>query len=302
MADCDILIVGAGAAGMTMAYTMWEKRPMLKVILVERSNYLGGVLLQCIHRGFGLGYFHEELSGPEYACRLEKRLADTGVEIMLNTEVVQISDKEAWLAGAAGWQKLRFRRLILATGCRERSIGSMGVWGTRPSGIFGAGQLQKMINLGNYEPKENAVILGGGDIGLILARRLILCGKTVKRILEVQPESPAMARNRSQCLEVYQMPLQVNATVTEVHGKDCLCGVTVHDFQTDKDEYIDCDMLVVAAGLLPERALLEEMRRKEKPQWLYLYGNCEYIHSIADSISLEAEQKSLKILGNMEIL
>lgn len=299
MTGCDVLIIGAGAAGLTMANTIWEKAPYLKVILVERNDYLGGILRQCLHYGFGMGYFHEEMSGPEYADRLARRLADTNVEIMLNTEVVQINDTHVWLAGAGGWHKLQFRKLILTTGCRERSIGSMGIWGTRPKGVYGAGQLQKMINLGNHTPKDNAVILGGGDMGLILARRLILCGKTVKCIVEIQPQSPAMPRNRRQILERYEIPLRVNTTVTELHGNDWICGVSIHNFQTGEDEYIKCDMLVVAAGLIPERSLLDELNKKEKPQWLYLYGNCEHIHSIADSISLEADCRSTEILKDI---
>lgn len=301
MTVCDVLIVGAGAAGMTAACAIWEKNPALKVILADRADSPGGILLQCIHRGFGTGYFREELTGPEYAKRLAKRLRDTKVSLRMNTEVVQISaDRSACVTGPDGWEEIRFQCLVLATGCRERAPGSLGIWGTRPAGVFCAGQLQKMINLGNYDPGEEAVILGSGDIGLILARGLLLCGKAVKRIVEIQPQSPAMVRNRIQCLEKYHIPLQVNATVTELHGTGRLRGVTVHDYKTGTDEYITCDMLVIAAGLIPDRALLNHVEWDEKPQWLYFCGNCEYIHPIVDSISLQAEQKSLEILQCIE--
>lgn len=161
-----------------------------------------------------------------------------------------------------------------------------------------------MMNLGHYDPGETAVVYGSGDIGLIVARELILHGKNVKRIVEIQPQSPAMERNRRQCLEKYQIPLQVNTKVAELHGTDRLEGVTVQNIQSGVREYIPCDMLVVAAGLIPDRTLLQsdefESGRQQSLSWLYLCGNCERIHPIADSVSMQAEQKVLEILRDYE--
>ncbi len=306
MRECDVLIIGGGAAGMTAAYAIWKRNPRIHVVLAERSDCLGGVLRQCVHQGFGRGYFGEDLTGVEFADRLEAMLKKTHTDIWLNTEAVRIGelqeisqtealpDKSIWLARRGGPECVHFRFLILAAGCRERAVGSLGICGTRPAGVFMAGQLQRMMNLGHYDPGREAVIFGSGDIGLIMARQLVLAGKTVKCVVEIQPQSPAMERNRRQCLEAFRIPFKAQTRVIRLYGENRLQGVMVENIVSGEEEYIECDMLVIAAGLIPDRTVLgmdgKRERQEKFPPWLYLCGNCAYIHPIVDRICIEAEQ------------
>ncbi len=295
MNDYDVLIVGGGTAGMTAAWALWNSKRTLKILLAEREAQLGGVLRRCIHRGFGLGYFKEDMTGTEYAGCLENRLSHTEIEIRRGTEVCSLTDdRTAWLAGVNGWEQVSFRKMILAAGCMERSVGSLAIAGVRPSGVYGSGEIQEMINLHHYRPGKCAVVLGCGDIGLIVARRLTLSGVKVRLIVERQKNSPAMERNIQECLIKYKLPLRLQSTVVCLHGMPRLTGVTVKNLLTGELERVACDTLAVAAGLIPDRTLTETLLG-DKPDWLYYCGNCDYVHAVADSISFQAEKTALKI-------
>ncbi len=280
--SCDILIIGAGVAGITAACALWEKRPDWKIVLADREAETGGILRQCIHTGFG----PDDLTGVLFGKQLEEKLRKTEVTLMMDCEITRLSYMEdsfyVSMVTPIAEQSLISRYVILAAGCYERPVGSLMISGTRPQGIFGAGELQRMINLEGYQPEKRAVVIGGGDIGLIIARRLIIKGCQIQRIIELQEESPALKRNKISCLEQYQLPLQVHSKVTEIFGEEHICGVMVEDLKTEQKEYVKCDLLVVAAGLIPDRTLLEDVTDTDKK--IYRIGNCEKIYPSVEGI------------------
>jgi len=283
----DLLIIGAGAAGMAAAVSARENG-VDSVLLVDRNDALGGILPQCIHNGFGLGRFHTDLTGPEYAGRYIELLHSSGAEVRLNTFVLSLGqDKSAVLSGPGGVERIHFRGCIMATGCRERPIGALPVAGTRPAGIFTAGAAQKMVNLGGYGIGQNIVILGSGDIGMIMARRFTLRGCRVIAMVEQARQLGGLVRNQRNCIEKYQIPVITSATVTEIHGLGRISAVTVKHLDTGSEELIPCDTLVTAVGLIPERELAAGLGRQ--PPWLRLCGNCESIHEIVDAVSAQAQ-------------
>ena len=286
----DILIVGGGAAGMAAALA--ATKTGRRVLLVERSPILGGVLPQCIHHGFGNGWFGEDITGPEYARRFVEQLKLSPVEVMTDTMVVELrADKTALLSGTAGRLRVWFDHCILATGCRERPLGALPVGGTRPAGIFTAGQAQKLVNLGGYEVGGKIVILGSGDIGQIMARRFSLLGKTVVAMVEIQDKLGGMARNRRECIQAFNIPVILSATVDEILGTGRISGVMVRHLTDGRREHIECDTLVTALGLIPERELVRHLETKGKyPPWLSLCGNCEHVHEIVDSVTAQAQK------------
>ena len=284
MKTCKLLIIGAGAAGISAAVSAWNTG-CRDIVLVDRGKAPGGILLQCIHMGFGLAACGDELTGPAYAEYLLQRLRQTGVRIMLQTEVLSISaGRRALISRYGSVEQISFDRLLLATGCRERQIGSLPIAGTRPAGIFTAGQAQEMINLRHQNLGNEILILGSGDLGLIMARRFTLEGKHVVAVLEQNAHYGGMARNYHRCIEAYQIPLRTCATISEIHGQGRICGVTVKNLENGIREYIACDTLVTALGLIPERALT---RGIEDQEWLYLAGNCRQVHDIADSAAAD---------------
>ena len=286
MRNCELLIVGAGAAGMTAAASAWEAG-CKSIVLIDRAATLGGVLPQCVHRGFGLATYGEELTGPEYLGRMAERLENTGVEVLLNRSVLSVSQsRTAVLSGREGLLEISFCRLILATGCRENPIGALPITGTRPAGIFTAGQAQEMINLRHQDLGENVLILGSGDLGMIMARRFTLEGKHVIAVVEKEKEYSGMARNYRRCMEQYHIPLICRATVTEVFGEGRIQGVIVRHLDSGKNEYIPCDTLVTAVGLVPEQELVKNLGA---PDWLRFCGNSSRVHDIVDSAVAEAE-------------
>ncbi|MBQ3702830.1 MAG: FAD-dependent oxidoreductase [Oscillospiraceae bacterium] len=257
MEHVKLLIVGAGAAGLSAAVSAWEAG-CRDILVADRAPAPGGVLPQCIHRGFGLAAFGEELSGPEYAERLLARLAGIGVRMSLGTEVLTVShDKTAVLSRRGCVSRVRFERLILASGCREKSIGALPVSGTRPAGIFTAGQAQEMINLRHQDLGGEVLILGSGDLGMIMARRFVLEGKHVIAVLEQAAHYGGMARNYHRCMEAYQIPLRCRMTVREIQGQGRISGVTAEHLDNGEQEFIACDTLVTALGLIPERTLVQ---------------------------------------------
>ncbi len=275
MEHYDILIVGGGAAGITAA----KAARGAKVLLVDRSEALGGILLQCTHTGFG-----KNKSGIEYADDLIKDFPDE-IALALNTTVLSVSaDRTAWLSGGEfGQRQVRFSQLILATGCREIPMGALPIAGTRPRGIYTAGQMQELMNLRGYIPEGPAVILGSGDLGLIMANQLAQTGIPVTMV-ERRAVCGGMARNQ-RCLEDYPIRLICNATITQVHGTGSLEGCTTSD-----GEFLPCRTLLIAVGLRPERELVAGLGN---PGWLHSCGNCSRVHPMVESVIQEGKQAGL---------
>lgn len=285
MRTFKLLVVGAGAAGISAALAAWDAG-CRDVLLLDRAESMGGILPQCLHEGFGLTTFGQELTGPEYTARLAEKLAGTGVVFLPGTEVLSVSEERiAVLSRRGAVERLRFERLILASGCRERSIGSLPVAGTRPAGIFTAGQAQERINLRHQDLGDEILILGSGDLGMIMARRFTLGGKHVIAVLEQAVQYGGMARNHRRCIEAFSIPLRCRMTVREIHGEGRIRGVTAEHLDSGEREFIACDTLVTALGLIPERELV---RGLEDRDWLSLVGNCHHVHDIVDSAAAEA--------------
>lgn len=264
------------------------------VLLVERSNMLGGILNQCIHSGFGLSYFGEELTGQEYAERFRRKMDASGIDVLTDTAVISLHpDGTVHLSGEkCGLLEIKAQAVILATGCRERPIGALPVTGSRPSGIFAAGAAQKMVNLGGYDIGDCYVILGSGDIGMIMARQLKQLGKDVIAVIEKEEKCGGLLRNRINCLDDYHIPLRTRCTVSRIHGKGRITGVTVHDLSSEQEEFIACDTLITSVGLIPERELSEEAAdgSGSLPEWLFLCGNACYVHDTVDDVAVESER------------
>lgn len=281
MEHYDILIIGGGAAGIAAA----KACAGAKVLLADRKGQLGGVLLQCTHHGFG-----RNKSGIRYAADLRQEFPPD-VTLALNTTVLSISkDKTAMLSGKeCGLREIRFSQLILATGCREIPIGSLPIAGTRPKGIYTAGQMQEMMNLHGYIPEGPVVILGSGDLGLIMAKQLAEVGLTVTMV-EKSPYCGGMLRNQ-RCLEEYPIRLLCCDTVRQVHGEKSLCGCT-----TQNGEYIPCRMLLIAVGLRPERELVTHLGA---PEWLHICGNCNQVHPMVEAVTNEGKQAGKAAIENL---
>ena len=286
MKTCTLLVVGAGAAGISAAVSAWEAG-CRDILLVDRGTKPGGVLLQCSHEGFGLASFGRELTGPVYASVLAEKLEKTGVRTLFHTEVISISkNRTALISGFGMLEQIRFQRLILAAGCREKTIGSLPIAGTRPAGIFTAGQAQEMMNLLRQDLGDHVLILGCGDLGMILAREFVLRGKHVIAVLEQNTRCGGLARNYHRCIEKNNVPVFYCTTITEVHGKRRISGVTVRHLDSRKQEFISCDTLITAIGLVPEQKLTQELHDAD---WIACVGNCSRIYDLVDSAVAAAE-------------
>ena len=252
----DVVVVGAGPAGLAAAEAA-KLAGAEKVVLIERDTREGGILQQCIHPGFGLQMFGEELTGPEYAERYFTRATAAGVELLTGTTALELRDKELVCAGAEGILHIRFGALVLAMGCRERTRANLVIPGSRPSGIYTAGTAQKLINLYGDKVGKEVVILGSGDIGMIMARRLTLEGAHVKAVVELMPFLAGLTRNKVQCLDDFGIPLLLSHTVIDIEGVDRLTSVTIAPVDEkrrpilDKQEKIACDTLLLSVGLIP---------------------------------------------------
>ena len=306
----DLVIIGGGPAGMAAAVAAHEAG-VSDILILERDDALGGILRQCIHNGFGLHRFGEELTGPEYAYRYEKEVKRLGIPYMLNTMVIEISrDRRVTAMNTElGIFTVEAGAVILAMGCRERPKGALNIAGTRPSGIYTAGTAQKFVNMKGYMPGKKVVILGSGDIGLIMARRMTLEGAKVEAVCELMPYSGGLARNIEQCLNDFDIPLKLSHTVIDIHGKERVEGVTIAKVDENRrpipgtEEHIPCDTLLLSCGLIPENeltknagigldrvtggAVVDGERETEVPG-IFACGNVLHVHDLVDYVSEEA--------------
>ena len=310
MKSYDIVIVGGGPAGLAAAASAKENG-IDSILILERDKELGGILNQCIHNGFGLHTFKEELTGPEYAGRFIQKVKDLGIEYMLNTMVMDISEDKVVTAmnRSEGMFEIQAKAIILAMGCRERPRGALNIPGYRPAGIFSAGTAQRLVNMEGYLPGREVVILGSGDIGLIMARRMTLEGAKVKVVAELMPYSGGLKRNIVQCLDDFGIPLKLSHTVVDIDGKDRVKGITLA--QVDErskpipgtEEYIPCDTLLLSCGLIPENELSNglgiDMERvtngpvvneslETSMEGVFACGNVLHVHDLVDFVSEEA--------------
>ena len=306
----DIVIIGGGPAGLAAAEAAVQAGAR-DVLILERDTRLGGILNQCIHNGFGLHTFKEELTGPEYAARFEARVRALQIEYKLGTMVLSISPEKTVTAVSReeGLVTIEAKAVILAMGCRERARGALNIPGFRPAGIFSAGTAQRLVNMEGYMPGREVVILGSGDIGLIMARRMTLEGAKVRVVAELQPYSGGLKRNIVQCLDDYGIPLKLSHTVTEIHGKERVTGVTISAVDENlkpvpgTEEFYSCDTLLLSVGLIPENELstgagvalsrvtngpvVNESLETNVPG-IFACGNVLHVHDLVDYVSEEA--------------
>ena len=311
MKTVQLAIIGGGPAGLAAAVEA-RKSGIQDILILERDNELGGILNQCIHNGFGLHTFKEELTGPEYAGRFIQQVKELDIPYKLNTMVLDLAaDKTVTAMNREdGLFQLHPKAVILAMGCRERSKGALNIRGTRPAGIYSAGTAQKLVNIKGLMVGKKVVILGSGDIGLIMARRMTLEGAKVEAVCELMPYSGGLARNIEQCLNDFNIPLKLSHTIVKIHGKDRVCGVTVAEVDENRkpiketEEYIECDTILLSVGLIPENELsrsagIELSRitsgavvnqdRQTNREGIFACGNVLHVHDLVDFVSDEAE-------------
>ena len=309
----DVIIIGGGPAGLSAAYSAWENGAK-KILIIERDRELGGILQQCIHNGFGLHHFKEELTGPGYAYRCIELIKDKPeIEALIDTMVLEILEDKTVIAVSPekGLLQVQGKTIILTMGCRERTRGAIRIPGERPAGVFTAGAAQRMVNMEGFLPGKKIVILGSGDIGLIMARRMSLEGCKVEAVLEICPFSNGLTRNIVQCLEDYNIPLYLSHTIVKIHGHERVTGVTIAKVDekmqpiagTEFD--IDCDTLLLSVGLIPENELsrglnlemhpltsgpIVDQRRQTSMPGIFAAGNVVHVHDLVDFVSGEARK------------
>ncbi len=312
MKQIDLLIIGGGPAGLAAAVAAREEG-LQDILILERDTILGGILNQCIHNGFGLHTFKEELTGPEYAERYIQQVQELGINYKIDTMVLGITPDKVVTAMnlKEGLFQIKAGAIVLAMGCRERSRGALNIPGHRPAGVYSAGMAQRLVNMEGYLPGRKVVILGSGDIGLIMARRMTLEGAKVEVVAEIMPFSGGLKRNIVQCLDDFNIPLKLSHTVTQIHGQKRLCGVTLA--QVDENRQViegtevdyECDTLLLSVGLIPENeltrgtgvimsnihngAIVNESFETSVPG-IFACGNVLHVHDLVDFVSQEAAQ------------
>ena len=310
MRQVQLAIVGGGPAGLAAAIAA-KQAGLNDILILERGEALGGILQQCIHAGFGLHTFAQELTGPEYAQRFIDQVEASGIEVLCNAMVLNITPERVLTVTGRdiGLQQIRAQSIVLAMGCRERPRGALNIPGTRPAGIFSAGTAQRLVNVEGFLPGRNVVILGSGDIGLIMARRMTLEGAKVHAVAEVLPYSGGLKRNIVQCLDDFGIPLLLSTTVVNIHGRERLEGVTLAQVDEKRkpisgtERYIPCDTLLLSVGLLPENELSQNSGIQldsvtggpvvyddlsTSVEGIFACGNVLHVHDLVDFVSEEA--------------
>lgn len=306
----DVVVIGGGPAGLAAAISACDTGA--RVLIVERDNVLGGILNQCIHNGFGLKRFKESLTGPEYASRFIEEVRARDIDVLLNTMVLSINKEKTVVAinSDRGVFSICAKSIILAMGCRERSKGALSIAGSRPAGLYSAGTAQKYVNIKGYLPGREVVILGSGDIGLIMARRMTLEGAKVKAVCEIMPYSSGLKRNIVQCLDDFGIPLFLNHTIVKVEGRDRVSAVVIAEVDQNKrpirgtEKRFECDTVLFSVGLIPENELTQQagitisdrtkgaivsQDRSTDIEGIYACGNVLHVHDLVDYVSDEAE-------------
>jgi len=326
MIERELVIIGSGPAGMAAAISAYEKG-VKDILVLERDQYLGGILNQCIHTGFGLDYFQELLSGPEYADRFIKKVQGVeSIEISLQAFVVNITkDKVITVLKPGALEEIKAKAIIMATGCRERTREMAHISGTRPSGIFPAGLAQKLINIEGYLPGKDVVVVGSGDIGLIMARRFTLEGAKVHAVVEIMPQTKGLLRNVVQCLNDFDIPLYLSHKIKRIHGKHRVEKVDIVQVNENFNEIpesqfsIDCDTVLISVGLIPENDLIEAAgavidKKTNSPvspepnhttiPGIFVSGNAYKVYDLVDSVTADsnlAGEKAAEYLQGVDV-